>query len=46
VERRYAAPDDIDFDACLRELDEIEPGAAMHQKGQILNWVIYWHYLK
>jgi hypothetical protein len=45
-EPRYAAPDDIDFDACMRELDEIEPGSAMSQKGQILNWVIFWHYLK
>ncbi len=43
---RYASLDDIDFDACMRELDGIEPGEAMHQKGQILNWVIYWHYLK
>ncbi len=41
---RYAAP--IDFDACMRELDEIEPGKAMNEKGQILDWVIYWHYLK
>lgn len=44
--RRYAEPSDIDFDACMTELDEIEPGKAMEQKGRILNWVIFWHYLK
>ena len=43
---RHAAPGDIDRDACMRELDEIEPGVALPQKGQILDWVIFWHYLK
>ncbi len=43
---RYSEPEDIDFDACMRELDEIAPGEALGHKGQILNWVIFWHYLK
>jgi hypothetical protein len=45
-QRPYAEYDDIDFDACMRELEEVEPGAAMKQKRDILNWVIFWHYLK
>lgn len=45
-ETKHADPTDIDFDACMRELAEIEPGGALVQKGQILNWVIFWHYLK
>jgi hypothetical protein len=36
----------IDFDACMRDLDEIEPGRAAREKSQILNWCIFWHYLK
>ena len=43
---RFAEPEDIDFAACMRELDEIEPGVAMKEKGGILNWCIFWHYLK
>lgn len=43
---RFAEPEDIDFDACLAELDEIEPGLARREKGWILNWCIFWHYLK
>lgn len=42
----YAEPEAIDFHACLAELDEIEPGLAMREKGWILNWCIFWHYLK
>ena len=37
---------DIDFDACMAELDEIEPGLLAKEKGCILNWCIFWHYLK
>ncbi|MHB1558444.1 MAG: hypothetical protein ACYC61_13375 [Isosphaeraceae bacterium] len=43
---QYARAADIDFDACLAELDEIEPGLAVREKGWILNWCIFWHYLK
>jgi hypothetical protein len=38
--------EDIDYAACLREMDEIEPGAAMAEKRWILNWCIFWYYLK
>ncbi len=41
-----AAYEDIDFDACLAELETIGPGVATEQKASILNWVIFWHYLK
>ena len=43
---RFAEFEDIDFDACLAELEAIEPGVATEQKRAILTWVIYWHYLK
>ncbi len=43
---RFAEPEDIHFHACLAELDEIEPGLALKDKGGILNWCIFWHYLK
>lgn len=43
---RFAEAADIDFYACLAELDEIEPGLAPREKGWILNWCIFWHYLK
>lgn len=42
----FAEAEDIDFDACMAELDEIEPGLAAREKGWILNWCIFWHYLK
>jgi hypothetical protein len=44
--RRFAEFEDIDFNACLAELEAIEPGVATEQKRAILTWVIYWHYLK
>ncbi len=40
---RFAEFEDIDFDACLAELEAIGPGVAEVQKRAILNWVIYWH---
>ena len=43
---RFAEFEDIDFDACLGELEEIQPGVATKQKREILTWVIYWHYLR
>ena len=43
---RFAEFEDIDFDACLVELEAIEPGVATEQKRAILTWVIYWHDLK
>lgn len=43
---RFAEPEDIDFDACMQELETIEPGVGTSQKGSLLNWAIFWHYLK
>lgn len=43
---RYAQPEDIDIPSCMAELEEIEPGVASSQKQTILNWVIFWHYLR
>jgi hypothetical protein len=43
---RFAEFEDIDFDACLAELEASEPGVATEQKRYILTWVIYWHYQK
>lgn len=37
---------DIDYAACLNELNAIEPGLAIKEKHGILNWCIYWHYLR
>jgi hypothetical protein len=42
----FAEVEDIDYAACMTELDEIEPGVAAREKGWILNWCIFWHYLK
>ena len=36
--------EDIDFDACMANLNEIEPGLAAREKGWILNWCIFWHH--
>jgi hypothetical protein len=41
-----AETEDIDHDACMAELDEIEPGLAAREKVWVLNWCIFWHYLK
>jgi hypothetical protein len=38
--------EDIDHDACMRELETIEPGVGTRQKQAILNWVIFYWYLK
>jgi hypothetical protein len=43
---RFAEFGDIDFDACLAELEAIGPGVAAAQKRAILTWVIFWHSLK
>jgi hypothetical protein len=43
---QFAEFEDIDFGACMVELEAIEPGVATKQKREILTWVIYWHYLK
>ena len=37
---------DIDYAACLIELDKVQPGIAVRQKEVILTWVIYWHHLR
>jgi len=43
---KFAEAEDIDFAACMKELDELEPGLAMQEKSWILNWCLFWHYLK
>jgi hypothetical protein len=43
---RLAEFEDIDFDACLAELEAIGPGVAPSERRAILTWVIFWHYLK
>ena len=43
---KHANLADIDFEAWLRELDDIEPGVAMPAKCDLLNWAIFWYYLK
>ena len=43
---RFSEAEYIDFDACMRELETIEPGVGTPEKGGMLNWVIFWHYLK
>src|SRR4051794_20770875 len=43
---QFAEFEDIDFDACMVELEAIEPGVATKQKREILTWVIFWNYLK
>ncbi len=44
--RRVREFEDIDHAACMRELEIVEPGVAVKEKGSMLNWVIFWHYLK
>jgi hypothetical protein len=43
---RFVEFEDVDYAACLGELDEIGPGLAAREKSWILNWCIFWHYLK
>jgi hypothetical protein len=43
---RFAEFEDIDFDACMVELEAIGPGMATKQNREILTWVIFWHHLK
>jgi len=43
---QFAEFEDIDFDACMTELETIEPGVATKEKKALLQWVIFWHYLK
>lgn len=43
---RFAEMEDIDSKACMADLEFIEPGLATEQKWEILNWVIFWYYLK
>jgi hypothetical protein len=42
----FAEFEDIDYAACMKELDAIEPGVALREKQWILNWCIFWCYLK
>jgi hypothetical protein len=38
--------EDIDYAACLRILNRFKPGVALREKRWILNWCIFWYYLK
>jgi len=42
----YAEFENIDFDECMNYLEQLLPGYGARIKTQILNWVIFWHYLK
>lgn len=44
--KRYAQAEDIDIEKALPYLDQTLPGYALSLKRQLLNWVIFWHYLK
>lgn len=43
---RVAEFDDIDYAACYRKLNTLQPGQATAEKKWILNWTIYWSYLR
>jgi hypothetical protein len=43
--RRVCEFEDIDYAACMGELETIEPGVAVREKGSMLNWVILVYYL-
>lgn len=38
--------EDIDYVACMKELNKLKPGIAKDEKRWILNWCIFWCYLK
>ena len=43
---KYSQAEDINSDACLKYIDQVLPGYGNKGKTQILDWVIFWHYLK
>jgi hypothetical protein len=43
---KYAEFEDIDFARCMQHIECVFPGDGEGIKKQILNWVIFWHYLK
>ena len=43
---RYAEFEDINYEKCLDYLEQEFPGYGKDIKSHILNWVIFWHYLK
>jgi len=43
---KYSEYEDIDFNWCMKKLSEVKPGTSRKVKASILNWVIFWHYLK
>ena len=42
---KFAKYEDIDADQCMSYLERVLPGQGTGIKRQILNWVIFWHYL-
>lgn len=43
---KYAQFEDIDHARCMDYITGIFPGYDREIQSQILNWVIFWHYLK
>ena len=42
----HAKAEDIDYEKCMDHIEQVFPGDGASIKSQILNWVIYWHYLR
>ncbi|MES2133345.1 MAG: hypothetical protein V4506_13440 [Bacteroidota bacterium] len=42
----YSAYEDILFDKCLSELQKQVPNSDEQLASAILNWIIFWYYLK
>ena len=43
---KYCEFEDIDFEKSLKYISQVLPGYSENIKSQILNWVIFWYYLK
>lgn len=43
---KYAEFEDINYEKCMEYIEQVLPGYGESIKTQILNWVIFWHYLK
>jgi len=42
---RFAEFEDIDYEACLSEMEQLRPGYAHREKAIILSWSILYYYL-
>lgn len=43
---KYSEFEDINFEKSLEYINQVLPEYGKNIKDQILNWVIFWHYLK